>query len=154
MNCGICTCDPLHFGQICECSVNEVASNNDTKGCRPDNVTTIDCSGRGTCSCGRCNCLQEGVSTRTCTFHTYYTFVFTLFVHSRFTALIANVTTFHVTGTTDSYALDQIMALASADSANANTDGQENLVTVVPLQTVAFLQVFIVFMFVYKYFHI
>ncbi|XP_077302935.1 position-specific antigen beta subunit myospheroid isoform X2 [Arctopsyche grandis] len=61
LSCGICDCDKSHFGQKCECSVDQVNSSNDTKGCRPDSTTTLDCSGRGVCSCGRCSCQQEGV---------------------------------------------------------------------------------------------
>lgn len=37
------------------------------------------------------------------------------------------------------------MAHANADTANAHTDGQENLAIVVPPTTVAFLQVYITF---------
>lgn len=35
-------------------------NNNDTKGCRPDSTTLVDCSGRGTCTCGQCRCQLRG----------------------------------------------------------------------------------------------
>ncbi|KAH8420291.1 hypothetical protein KR009_008821 [Drosophila setifemur] len=55
--CGICECDDHHFGNTCECDVLEMtqAANNDAS-CRADNVTELDCSGRGNCQCGSCVC--------------------------------------------------------------------------------------------------
>lgn len=29
-------------------------------GCRPDNTTLVDCSGRGSCVCGQCECERRG----------------------------------------------------------------------------------------------
>lgn len=46
--CGICDCDPAHFGRHCECSATDVTSHLDlAMGCRRDNTTTVDCSGKG-----------------------------------------------------------------------------------------------------------
>ncbi|XP_018335576.1 integrin beta-PS isoform X1 [Agrilus planipennis] len=54
--CGVCECDDSHFGRFCECSTTELNVFNTTIGCRPDNTSTVDCSGRGNCVCGRCEC--------------------------------------------------------------------------------------------------
>ncbi|XP_046678492.1 LOW QUALITY PROTEIN: integrin beta-PS-like [Homalodisca vitripennis] len=58
--CGVCECDSGHFGHKCECgSDNTQQPDKDidlTAGCRPDNMTVNDCSGRGTCVCGQCDC--------------------------------------------------------------------------------------------------
>ncbi|XP_075237290.1 integrin beta-PS-like isoform X1 [Lycorma delicatula] len=57
--CGLCECDDLHFGRRCECDVNNIRQGigeDLTAGCRPDNTTTVDCSGRGQCICGQCEC--------------------------------------------------------------------------------------------------
>ncbi|XP_017782378.1 PREDICTED: integrin beta-PS-like [Nicrophorus vespilloides] len=54
--CGICECDSSHFGRYCECSASEVDFFNNTLGCRADNTSSLDCSGRGSCVCGRCEC--------------------------------------------------------------------------------------------------
>jgi len=58
--CGICECDSSHFGRQCECGSDNTRGGDKeadlTAGCRPDNTTTIDCSGRGTCVCGQCDC--------------------------------------------------------------------------------------------------
>lgn len=58
--CGICDCDEHHFGNSCECSVSDMNStiNNDAS-CRADNTTTTDCSGRGNCVCGACECFKR-----------------------------------------------------------------------------------------------
>ncbi|XP_017064418.1 integrin beta-PS isoform X1 [Drosophila eugracilis] len=55
--CGICSCDDNHFGNKCECSATDITSKNaNDAGCRADNTTTTDCSGRGNCDCGVCQC--------------------------------------------------------------------------------------------------
>lgn len=55
--CGVCECDPMYFGQTCECSTHDIHVESDRDlGCRPDNTSTADCSGRGLCSCGVCEC--------------------------------------------------------------------------------------------------
>lgn len=57
LKCGVCECDTLHFGRHCECNANNLSSDRDSsQGCRPDNTTEIDCSGRGNCVCGQCEC--------------------------------------------------------------------------------------------------
>lgn len=58
--CGICKCDDQHFGRKCECDSNNTQSNKTLAesgaGCRPENSSQVDCSGRGTCTCGICEC--------------------------------------------------------------------------------------------------
>lgn len=55
--CGICICDSSHFGRACECDSDKPHLDHDqASGCRPDNTTTVDCSGRGSCVCGQCEC--------------------------------------------------------------------------------------------------
>ncbi|ERL93211.1 hypothetical protein D910_10507, partial [Dendroctonus ponderosae] len=62
--CGICDCNPGAFGRHCECSGDEIAKHPKTIGCAPPNSTTgIECSGRGTCICGRCDCESRGLGT-------------------------------------------------------------------------------------------
>ncbi|XP_034672073.1 integrin beta-PS isoform X2 [Drosophila subobscura] len=58
--CGICDCGEHHFGNTCECSVSDMNStiNNDAS-CRADNTTNVDCSGRGNCVCGFCECFKR-----------------------------------------------------------------------------------------------
>lgn len=59
--CGICDCNPGAFGRHCECSADEVTKLPKTTGCVPPNSTTgAECSGRGTCICGRCECESRG----------------------------------------------------------------------------------------------
>lgn len=57
LKCGICECNPLHYGRTCECANDD--PNNYQHQCRPDNVTQVDCSGRGNCICGQCDCLKR-----------------------------------------------------------------------------------------------
>ncbi|XP_016949132.1 integrin beta-PS isoform X2 [Drosophila biarmipes] len=70
--CGICQCDDSHFGNKCECSATDINSKNaNDASCRPDNTTLTDCSGRGNCVCGTCECHkrpnpQEEVSGKFC----------------------------------------------------------------------------------------
>lgn len=53
--CGMCTCDPGRYGKFCECRADDVSSTDSVKLCIQPN-TTIPCSGRGECSCGKCIC--------------------------------------------------------------------------------------------------
>lgn len=53
--CGICECDETRTGRTCECST-EIPYHDAETVCKPDNVTTEDCSGRGQCVCGNCLC--------------------------------------------------------------------------------------------------
>nr|XP_016942202.1 integrin beta-PS isoform X1 [Drosophila suzukii]XP_036675853.1 integrin beta-PS isoform X1 [Drosophila suzukii]XP_036675854.1 integrin beta-PS isoform X1 [Drosophila suzukii] len=70
--CGICQCDDSHYGNKCECSASDINSKNaNDASCRPDNTTLTDCSGRGNCVCGTCECHkrpnpQEEVSGKFC----------------------------------------------------------------------------------------
>lgn len=52
--CGICECFPGFYGHNCEC--NNAQQKADESRCRPDNSSTVDCSGRGSCVCGKCEC--------------------------------------------------------------------------------------------------
>jgi protocadherin alpha len=55
--CGICECHANFFGRNCECNANDLGSSGlDFNKCRPDNTTDIECSGRGNCLCGQCQC--------------------------------------------------------------------------------------------------
>jgi len=59
LKCGICECDSMHFGRTCECDANNNRHGNDTdmvSGCRLNNDSEINCSGRGECNCGQCEC--------------------------------------------------------------------------------------------------
>uniref|UniRef100_A0A1B6CMD9 Integrin beta n=1 Tax=Clastoptera arizonana TaxID=38151 RepID=A0A1B6CMD9_9HEMI len=65
--CGVCECDSTHFGRNCECGTGTIRPGEGTDlnvGCRPDNTTTIDCSGRGSCVCGQCECENRGPDER------------------------------------------------------------------------------------------
>lgn len=52
-SCGMCICDKGFVGRNCECSEQELHSNNKT--CRRED-DLVDCSGRGNCVCGVCEC--------------------------------------------------------------------------------------------------
>lgn len=54
--CGVCDCDPQYFGRRCECSAQQQSVKASEMSCRPDNTSTVDCSGRGSCVCGQCEC--------------------------------------------------------------------------------------------------
>lgn len=58
LQCGICDCNESHFGRNCECSNLDMNSDNGLNGfkCRPDNSSDVDCTGRGNCVCGQCEC--------------------------------------------------------------------------------------------------
>lgn len=54
---GICDCNPGAFGRHCECNGDTVSEFPSNVQCLPANSTTkFECSGRGTCICGRCEC--------------------------------------------------------------------------------------------------
>ncbi|XP_018615870.1 integrin beta-7-like [Scleropages formosus] len=55
--CGVCSCDPEHTGQRCECQQkeDEHAALFQKSKCRQTN-TSVLCSGHGRCECGRCVC--------------------------------------------------------------------------------------------------
>lgn len=54
--CGLCECDDSHFGRKCECSLQESQNVNQTmQNCKAPN-STQECSGRGNCVCGKCEC--------------------------------------------------------------------------------------------------
>lgn len=61
LKCGVCECDDHHYGRQCECVAPEfgrltsLASQTDLS-CKPDNTTSVVCSGRGSCICGVCEC--------------------------------------------------------------------------------------------------
>lgn len=62
LKCGICECDPMHFGRACECDANDNYRGNNTNvvsGCRLNDDAEINCSGRGECNCGQCYCRQH-----------------------------------------------------------------------------------------------
>ncbi|XP_019867658.2 integrin beta-PS isoform X2 [Aethina tumida] len=56
--CGICDCVEGAFGRNCECTPDSFADlENKTTSCiHPNSTSQIECSGRGQCSCGRCEC--------------------------------------------------------------------------------------------------
>ncbi|XP_014230256.1 integrin beta-PS [Trichogramma pretiosum] len=57
LSCGICACYAGYFGKKCDCDASKgVSAKTSDLACRPDNTTTVDCSGRGTCECNQCNC--------------------------------------------------------------------------------------------------
>ncbi|XP_021476281.2 integrin beta-1 [Oncorhynchus mykiss] len=56
--CGACRCNEGRIGRQCECSTNEVTSEDLDKSCRKDNGTDI-CSNNGDCVCGTCECKKR-----------------------------------------------------------------------------------------------
>ncbi|CAB1340774.1 unnamed protein product [Coregonus sp. 'balchen'] len=56
--CGACRCNEGRIGRQCECSTNEVTSEDLDKNCRKDNGTDI-CSNNGDCVCGTCECKKR-----------------------------------------------------------------------------------------------
>lgn len=59
--CGVCMCGPNYFGHNCECSQDgrggssSMSASNNT--CRKPGIATgLECSGRGNCLCGQCEC--------------------------------------------------------------------------------------------------
>ncbi|XP_053715176.1 integrin beta-1a [Synchiropus splendidus] len=53
--CGACKCNEGRVGQLCECSSNDVATEDMDRTCRKDNGTDV-CSNNGECVCGNCEC--------------------------------------------------------------------------------------------------
>jgi integrin beta 1 len=72
LSCGICDCHEGFFGRNCECNNKDLGEPGlDTLKCRPDNVTDVECSGRGNCICGQCHCnlrdnIDEVISGQFC----------------------------------------------------------------------------------------
>ncbi|KAK5598982.1 Integrin beta-1 [Crenichthys baileyi] len=56
--CGACKCNEGRIGQICECSKDEVRTEDLDANCRKDNGTDI-CSNNGDCVCGTCECKKR-----------------------------------------------------------------------------------------------
>ncbi|XP_044753352.1 integrin beta-PS isoform X2 [Coccinella septempunctata] len=62
--CGICDCNFGSFGRFCECTTEKI-SQNTTRGCiQPGSPSGLECSGRGSCICGRCECEARGYNER------------------------------------------------------------------------------------------
>ncbi|XP_075899198.1 integrin beta-1-like isoform X2 [Nelusetta ayraudi] len=53
--CGACKCNQGRVGRYCECSSNDVPTEDMDRNCRKDNGTDI-CSNNGECVCGMCEC--------------------------------------------------------------------------------------------------
>uniref|UniRef100_A0A1A8R5Y1 Integrin beta n=1 Tax=Nothobranchius rachovii TaxID=451742 RepID=A0A1A8R5Y1_9TELE len=58
LECGACKCNEGQIGQFCECSQDEVQTNDMDANCRKDNGTDI-CSNNGECVCGTCICKKR-----------------------------------------------------------------------------------------------
>ncbi|XP_030204517.1 integrin beta-1 isoform X1 [Gadus morhua] len=58
LECGACKCNPGRVGRNCECSSNEVATEDMDRTCRRDNSTDL-CSNNGECVCGACECKKR-----------------------------------------------------------------------------------------------
>ncbi|XP_012724843.2 LOW QUALITY PROTEIN: integrin beta-1 [Fundulus heteroclitus] len=56
--CGACKCNDGRIGQTCECSKDEVRTEDLDANCRKDNGTDI-CSNSGDCVCGTCECKKR-----------------------------------------------------------------------------------------------
>ncbi|XP_036374642.1 integrin beta-1-like isoform X1 [Megalops cyprinoides] len=56
--CGACSCNEGRIGRECECSTEEVNSDDLDANCRRDNGTDI-CSNNGDCICGTCECKKR-----------------------------------------------------------------------------------------------
>ncbi|XP_065805012.1 integrin beta-1a isoform X1 [Labrus bergylta] len=56
--CGACKCNEGRVGRQCECSSNDVATEDMDRTCRKDNGTDI-CSNNGECVCGTCECKKR-----------------------------------------------------------------------------------------------
>ncbi|KAM9827001.1 integrin beta-1a isoform 1-T1 [Neosynchiropus ocellatus] len=62
--CGACKCNEGRVGRLCECSSNDVATEDMDRTCRKDNGTDV-CSGNGECVCGNCECkVRENLEER------------------------------------------------------------------------------------------
>ncbi|XP_068196203.1 integrin beta-1-like [Antennarius striatus] len=53
--CGACKCNDGRIGRLCECSKDDVRTDDLDANCRKDNGTDI-CSNNGDCVCGTCEC--------------------------------------------------------------------------------------------------
>uniref|UniRef100_A0A674BI65 Integrin beta n=1 Tax=Salmo trutta TaxID=8032 RepID=A0A674BI65_SALTR len=56
--CGACRCNDGRIGRLCECSTDEVRTDDLDGNCRKDNGTDI-CSNNGDCVCGTCECKKR-----------------------------------------------------------------------------------------------
>ncbi|XP_067863640.1 integrin beta-1-like isoform X2 [Heptranchias perlo] len=56
--CGACRCNKGRIGRFCECSTDEVNSEDMDASCRKDNTSLI-CSDNGDCICGECVCKKR-----------------------------------------------------------------------------------------------
>ncbi|CAI5788983.1 Hypothetical predicted protein [Podarcis lilfordi] len=56
--CGACRCKPGRIGKLCECSMDEVNSEDISSTCRRANSSEI-CSNNGECICGQCVCRKR-----------------------------------------------------------------------------------------------
>ncbi|XP_032831479.1 integrin beta-1-B-like isoform X1 [Petromyzon marinus] len=56
LECGACRCNEGRIGRLCECSTDEVNSEDIWASCKRDNSSAVVCSGRGDCVCGECVC--------------------------------------------------------------------------------------------------
>ncbi|XP_007552145.1 PREDICTED: integrin beta-1-like [Poecilia mexicana] len=56
--CGSCKCNDGRIGQTCECSKDDVRTEDLDANCRKDNGTDI-CSNNGDCVCGTCECRKR-----------------------------------------------------------------------------------------------
>ncbi|KAJ9575734.1 hypothetical protein L9F63_007380, partial [Diploptera punctata] len=54
--CGICSCNQMHFGKVCECESNDMTATSVLKSDCKQNPRDPDCSRRGVCICGICQC--------------------------------------------------------------------------------------------------
>lgn len=61
--CGICDCPSDKIGEYCECDQNAPGTDNDQSLCMMRNSSVI-CSGRGSCACGKCSCYPGGNNQR------------------------------------------------------------------------------------------
>uniref|UniRef100_A0A8C4QTB9 Integrin beta n=1 Tax=Eptatretus burgeri TaxID=7764 RepID=A0A8C4QTB9_EPTBU len=59
LECGACRCHSGRIGRNCECSSDEVNSDDIEASCKRDNTSTVVCSNRGDCVCGECVCYQR-----------------------------------------------------------------------------------------------
>lgn len=61
LKCGVCECDSMHFGKICQCSLSQPLSTGTgiPSDCKPSTDANIpDCYEHGTCTCGVCQCTE------------------------------------------------------------------------------------------------
>uniref|UniRef100_A0A8C1NXK6 Integrin beta n=1 Tax=Cyprinus carpio TaxID=7962 RepID=A0A8C1NXK6_CYPCA len=58
LECGVCRCNEGWLGRLCECSQDEVLTEDLDANCRMDNKMDI-CSNNGECVCGTCECKKR-----------------------------------------------------------------------------------------------